>query len=572
MRARRPRPLWLRPATWGLALVLAAAWRGAEGNLSALAGPEARRAALDLARGFWPPAHSAEFLARAARPLAETVAIAVLGMTLALLLASPLALAATSPAVHASCGRSPGLARRGLHAAARALLDLLRAVPELVWALLFVRAVGIGPAPGVLAIGVSYAGVLGKVFAEILESAPRAPAEALAASGATPAAALALGIGPAARPVLASYTLYRFDCALRSSAVLGVVGAGGVGQEIELSLKMLAYDEVAAWVIALFALVAAVDVASGRARRWMRSAPLFPAGRREAVRWAAAAAGALVALAVSLRVLGLSAASLLSPGVLVRLADYGRGFFPPEVSGRLLRSLAPAAAETLAVSVLGTALAAAGGILLAWGAAQRVRALATGREGPVRRGMRRAVTVLSRATLALGRTLPELLWALLFTFAVGLGPFAGALALGVHTAGVLGRLYAEALEEVPEAAALALRAAGASPLAAGVLAVVPQAWPQLVAYTLYRWEVNIRASAVLGVVGAGGLGRDLYVALSLFDYHRAATLVLAILVLVFAVDAASGLIRSRLVAGGTAPDRAAEAPAVDAEAPVARAW
>jgi phosphonate transport system permease protein len=111
---------------------------------------------------------------------------------------------------------------------------------------------------------------------------------------------------------------------------------------------------------------------------------------------------------------------------------------------------------------------------------------------------------------------------------------------------VLGRLYAEALEEVPAGPAAALRAAGAGTVGLGLFAVLPQAWPQLVAYTLYRWEVNVRAAAILGVVGAGGLGQRLHVALSVFDHHRALTLVLAILALVLAVDALSAALRRRL--------------------------
>jgi phosphonate transport system permease protein len=151
--------------------------------------------------------------------------------------------------------------------------------------------------------------------------------------------------------------------------------------------------------------------------------------------------------------------------------------------------------------------------------------------------------------LNLGRTLPELLWALVLIFAVGLGPFAGALALAIHTAGVLGRLYAEALEEVPAAPLAALREAGAGDAAASAFAVLPQAFPQLVAYTLYRWEVNIRASAVLGVVGAGGLGGLLHVSLNLFHHHRTLTLLAVVVLLVTAVDLLSGAIRRRILEG-----------------------
>jgi phosphonate transport system permease protein len=228
------------------------------------------------------------------------------------------------------------------------------------------------------------------------------------------------------------------------------------------------------------------------------------------------------------------------------MGTFVRSLWPLDLSSRLLADLLPAAVETLAMSVLGTAIAAALGLALAAVAARAPPGLLDEAGGPALRLLRRAVALGARALLNLLRTLPELLWALALVFAVGLGPFAGALALGLHTAGVLGRLYGEALEEVPADPVAALRAAGAGPLAAGWFAVLPQAAPQLVAYTLYRWEVNVRASAVLGVVGAGGLGRHLYVALSVFDQGKAATLVLAILLLVVAVDAVSAALRRRL--------------------------
>jgi phosphonate transport system permease protein len=557
--APAPRPWLLSWPGLLLAAALALAWRGSGGSLSALASPEARSAALDFARGFWPPAHDRELLLGLARPLAETCAIAVCGMGLALLLAAPLGLAATSPEVLAACGARVGPGRRVAHAAARAALAVMRSVPELVWALLFVRAIGLGPAAGVLAIGVAYGGVVGKVFADLLEGVPRAAAEALGAAGARPWSAFALGLLPSARPLLLSYTLYRFDCALRASAVLGLVGAGGLGQQLELSLRMLRYDEVATYVLALFALVAAVDLASQALRRRVAARrALFPGSRR-----ALARDGALLASVAALAIaaacfLDLSPGALLSREALRSLRTFAGGLWPPDLAPKVLAGLAPAALETLAVSVLGTALAAAGGIALAYLAARpldRVPGEAPGGAAAVGRG---AVALMARAVMNLSRTLPELLWALALVMVVGLGPFAGALALGVHTAGVLGRLYFEALEEVPTAPLAALRGAGASRAATAFSGVLPQVWPQLVAYTLYRWEVNIRAATVLGVVGAGGLGRDLKLALSWFDYPRAATLVLTILALVLLVDAASAVVRRRVQLGPAAVTRQPE--------------
>jgi phosphonate transport system permease protein len=567
-------PAWRRPfwLSWPGLLVLASlalAWHGAGGDLGALLGADAARTAADLARGLFPPAHGAEFLRSLARPLAETVAIAVAGMGLALALGAPLALAAISPSLRVACGGRPSLAAGGAWLASRFLLSVMRSVPEVVWALLFVRAVGLGAAPGVLAIGVAYGGVLGKVFAEILESAPRAAAAALASAGAPPRRALLFGVVPAARPLLASYAFYRFDCALRASAVLGLVGAGGVGQQVELSLKMLAWDEVATEVLLLFALVAGVDLASAWARRRLLARPgLFPSGARQLGRDAGALAALAAAVLGSAALLGLDPRSLLSSESLAGVWEFLRSLWPPEASGALLRRLLPAAAETLSMSVLGTALAAGLGMALAWPAALRLHAVGGDADPAWARAARTAVAVLARAAMNLSRSLPELVWALLLVLAVGLGPFAGALALGVHTGGVLGRLYAEVLEEAPPGPVRALRTAGAGRLGTALFAVLPQAMPQLLAYTLYRWEVNVRASAVLGVVGAGGLGRELYVALSLFQGRRATALILAILALVTAVDLFSGWLRGRLAAGAApaAPGRATAGEAIEGAA------
>ena len=143
--------------------------------------------------------------------------------------------------------------------------------------------------------------------------------------------------------------------------------------------------------------------------------------------------------------------------------------------------------------------------------------------------------------------MPELVWAALMVLAAGLGPNAGSLALALHTAGVLGRLFAEALENAPPGPAEALRLAGSGRIAAFAYGTLPAVWPQLVAYLLYRWENNIRMASVLGFVGAGGLGQMLYLSLSLFQQAQAATVILAMLALVLAVDVLSGWARQRWV-------------------------
>lgn len=240
----------------------------------------------------------------------------------------------------------------------------------------------------------------------------------------------------------------------------------------------------------------------------------------------------VAAVAASFGYLGLDLAALGQTDNLRHMADYAARFLQPDLSSGHLLAIGRGALETLAMSALGTLLAALLALPLALPAAGRFGVLA------------QSVTRLLLNGL---RAIPELVWAALMVLAAGLGPNAGTLALALHTAGVLGRLFAEALENTPTAPAEAIRLQGGSQISAFCYGTLPSLWPQLLAYSLYRWENNIRMASVLGFVGAGGLGQMLYVSLSLFQEAQASTVILAMLVLVFAVDALSGWTRQRWV-------------------------
>ncbi|WP_043783707.1 phosphonate ABC transporter, permease protein PhnE [Rubrivivax gelatinosus] len=236
---------------------------------------------------------------------------------------------------------------------------------------------------------------------------------------------------------------------------------------------------------------------------------------------------ALAALVVASFVsLDLQWRAFFSAEALGSMARFVAEFFPPTHDPVFVAKVARGAGETLAMSLLGTALAAVGGLLLAL----------------PRRGR-----WLARWLMNALRAVPELVWAALLLVAAGLGPMTGTLALALHTTGVLGRLFGEAIENAPPGPAEALRAQGVEGWRVAAWATLPQVLPQLVSYTLYRWENNIRAAAVLGVVGAGGLGQMLAFHLGLFQMGRTATVLLAMIVLVLAVDAASVFTRRRLM-------------------------
>jgi len=234
--------------------------------------------------------------------------------------------------------------------------------------------------------------------------------------------------------------------------------------------------------------------------------------------------------------LDLQWARFLSPGALDKMGRFMAELLAPRLDAAFLAKLWPATLETLAMSLLGTLIAAALGLLLALPASRLYPGDRARWRGP------------ARLVLNALRSVPELVWAALLLIAAGLGPLAGTLALALHTAGVLGRLFAEALENADPGPAAALRVRGVNETLILGYALLPAVLPQLLSYTLYRWENNIRAATVLGVVGAGGLGQMLAFYLGLFQMPETSSVLLAMLLLVGLVDGASYLARKAMQA------------------------
>ena len=242
-------------------------------------------------------------------------------------------------------------------------------------------------------------------------------------------------------------------------------------------------------------------------------------------------AGVFALVVASFWSLDLKWREFLAPDALASMGRFVAGFFPPQTAPAFLAKTWTALLETLAMSALGTLLAAVFGLALALPAA-RLHATDPARARPFARLLLNAL-----------RSIPELVWAALLLISAGLGPFPGTLALALHTTGVLGRLFAESIENAPPGPAFALRSRGIGELRVFLYATLPQIWPQVVSYTLYRWENNIRAAAVLGVVGAGGLGQMLAYHLGLFQMRETSTVLIGMLALVALVDSLSFLAR-----------------------------
>jgi phosphonate transport system permease protein len=269
---RRPAlrdPAWAARVFWAL-VGLALLWPTVvltEFKPWVLLEPGALKPALNFVGAFFPPRTDAEFLGLLARETWRTVAMATAGLTLALLLAIPLSLLSVRvlslSSLTGRMARVPSVLRQGV----RWLLLVLRSVPELVWALVFVRVVGLGPTSGVLAIALTYSGMLGKVYADIMESGDAHATTNLMRNGSGRLQAFFYGLLPQNAGELTSYTVYRWECAIRSSAVLGFVGAGGLGQLMDSSMKMFNGSEVASILLVFMALVWLADRMSATLRK-----------------------------------------------------------------------------------------------------------------------------------------------------------------------------------------------------------------------------------------------------------------------------------------------------------------
>ncbi|MEU7146017.1 ABC transporter permease subunit [Nocardia sp. NPDC046473] len=464
-----------------------------------------------------------------------TLAYAVLGTLLAIVIGIVGGIL-TAQAWWWSGPRTRGQRGKVGWAAARVALALPRGIHEVVWALFFLLVFGLNPMVAVLAIGIPFGAVTAKVFSELLDEAPRRPYEALRAAGVGKLAAMLYGLIPLALPDLISYGFYRFDCAIRSAAILGIVGAGGLGYELMLSFQTLRYDEIWTSLYALIGLNVAADFWSG----WVR--------RRHSKRHRDPVLVGSLLVVVSLAVLsiwwiGLDMRVLGDPGNWRQAIAVLIKAWPPAIGSDGVDKLIELTTTTLAMSVLAMAFAFGGGVVLSFPAARLSQLGRRTNDGLVRQARRIITFAVVRIVLVVLRAIPPPVWALLFLFVCYPGIVPGALALGVYTAGVLGRLMAEAAENLDGRPLRALRAQGATEAQVFCYGVVPAVTPRFVAFGLYRWEVTIRETIVVGVVGAGGLGLLLDHRLHVFDYRGALTAMLALTALTVVVDFTSAFVR-----------------------------
>ncbi|MEM8745694.1 MAG: ABC transporter permease subunit [Actinomycetota bacterium] len=481
---------------------------------------------------FWTtivrPETSAEFLRLTVDAAATTLALAILGTALAVVIgvvAAPLLAERTSP--------------RSIRRLVRVMLTVPRGVHEVIWAILLAEVLGFDPWVGIIAIGLPFGAISAKVFAETIDETDPAAYERLRSLGAGRLTALVYGIVPTVRGELTSFGFYRLECAIRSAAVLGVIGVGGLGFQLDLSFESLRYDEIWTLIAALMLLSGGADWLSGRLRRRARDGRSTVERERRVLTSGLAATA--FAIGASWLWLAPDAGLIGSERTRERFVGLVDDLVPPRLGPGGWSELIGATVDTIAMAIIALAIAVSVGRLVALRAARPVGRTADSV------GLRSRVTGWTlRLLLLLWRAVPAPIWAFLLVLVLFPGVWPGAVALGIYNAGVVGRLFAEVIEERDPGPSDRLQALGAPAIIRTLYATIPTAAGRLVSIALYRSEVIVRETVVVGVVGAGGLGQLINEHRAARDLAATAGAVLAMIALAALIDVVSARIRRDL--------------------------
>lgn len=499
---------------------------------------------------------------------AQTLGIVILATLLSTVLSIPLALLAATNTTPNQPGRI----------GARAVIVVMRAIPDVVLAIVFVRVFGIGPITGVLAMGLHSIGMIGKMYADAVEQIDEGPVTALRAAGASRLQQISGAVLPQVLPAFVAVALHRLDINLRVSVVLGFVGVGGIGFAIAEALKTLNYHRGIALALVVLLLCIIVELISGAirtallgrgaagtgtgllatlARRFraaraaadstmdvssdlkrdprLRSAAALLEGRTSPpwdwrrITSASYAAITVAVVVASFLTSGISLERLFTslPGMFTSLGY----FLPPETGGilpTLFAELWVTVEIALAATLIGAVLSLPIGALAARNVAPSL---------PVAQAFRLVILLI--------RGIPELILAIIFVVITGLGEVAGTVALGVGAVGLLGKLIADSLEEINPGPPNALTASGGSRLQVFFAATVPAGMKAIVAHVLYLLDTNIRSATLLGIVGAGGIGYYLLNASRVLEFGVVTTILIMVFCTVMAVELLAIWLRGR---------------------------
>jgi phosphonate transport system permease protein len=491
---------------------------------------------LQIFEGILHPDLTAEVLLKGLKSSWITLAYAVAGMSLALIYAFIVGVLASGTLT------SNRVSRMISKVFFRGILGFTRSIHELIWAWLFVAAVGLSPYAAIFALAIPYGGILGRIFADMLNDVAQNPIKALKSSGASRLQTLIYGYLPLVWADMISYTMYRFECSIRSSAIMSFVGLGGLGYQIQLSLADLKYDQVWTYVFFLIGLVLFVDIWSNFVRKGLTDRK-----RRKGFSpgWMSTFF-TLLLIFVSWFYITLGENAQLFELLSDKNIEYAKKFFgglvgvnqenPAFLNADSWSSALKLTFETLEMSIMAIGFSTLAAFITVIPAARNI---ANGSLTSSKRWYNWFLYGLVRVSYIFSRSVPELVWAMMIIFIFKPGILPGAIALALHNFGILGKLWAEVIEDMDPRPIRNLASSGASKIQIFFYGILPTVLPRFLTYILYRWEVIMRTTIVVGFVGAGGLGMEFKLAMSFFQYTQITLLLLCYMILVIIADFAS---------------------------------
>jgi phosphonate ABC transporter permease subunit PhnE len=423
----------------------------------------------------------------------------------------------------------------------RGILNIVRAIDTFIWGLIVIVWVGLGSFAGVIALTIHSVAALGKLFSEEIEHIDPGPIEALTATGANLIQTIRYAVLPQILPSFLAYSLLRWDINMRSATVIGLVAGGGIGFFVVETTRMGGYQQYATalWVVAIVIII--VDYISSR---W-REAILSDQPQREAnntrttlntVRLAFYVVLGLIAFIYCWNLSEISLRSLLNPG-----KNFGQlilDFVSIDLTPNVLQVVVQQMLVTIFQAMLATTLGALLALPFSFLAAKNL----TGRSL-----LSAWLYYLARGVLNILRSIEAILYVVIFVFWVGIGPFAGMMALAVTSFALIGKLFSEAIENIDDGPIEAVTATGANRLQMISYAVLPQIVPPFISYLIYQWDINVRMATIIGFAGGGGIGLTLTTFFGSLQYHKAGTVVAIIVIVVALMDFASAKLRQTLV-------------------------
>lgn len=466
--------------------------------------------------------------------LIETIAMGLMATIFSTILAIPVSFLAA----HNIMRRLPGGVV--VYYIMRTILNIVRAIDTIVWGLIVIVWVGLGSFAGVIALTIHSVAALAKLFSEEIEHIDPGPVEAVTATGANWVQIIRHAVIPQIIPSFLAYSLLRWDINMRSATVIGFVAGGGIGFFVIETVRMGGYQQYATALWAVAVVIILVDYISEKWREnILKDQPQREAKRRRTGRILKTAFYTILGVAAFVycwNVADIRIRELFDPG-----KNFGRlilDFVSIDLSPKVLQVVTQQMLVTIFQALLATTLGAILALPFSFLGAKNL----TGKSL-----LSAWLYYLSRGIFNILRSIEALLYVVIFIFWVGIGPFAGMLALAVTSFALIGKLFAEAIENIDPGPIEAVTATGANRFQVIVYAVLPQIAPPFISYLIYQWDINVRMATIIGFAGGGGIGLTLTTFFGSLQYHKAGTVVAVIVIVVALMDFASAKIRQALV-------------------------